>query len=181
MTGRRFVFVDRDGTVIEDRGFVHRVEDYAPLPGAAEALRRLQEAGFGLAIVTNQSGIGRGCFSEAEFQKFQSHLLEDLATQGVHIEATFHCPHRPDQGCDCRKPGTALLRRAEQELGARLEQSFVVGDKPEDVEMALRAGCQPIYVLTGYGARRRAELAPDVPVATDLPEAASQILTLTAH
>lgn len=180
MAGQRFVFVDRDGTVIEDRGFVHRVEDYAPLPGAPEALRQLQEAGFGIAILTNQSGIGRGCFTEVDFQAFQGHLVQDLARQGVRIEATYHCPHRPEEGCECRKPGTALLRRAEQELGARLEESFVIGDKPEDVEMALRAGCRPIYVLTGYGASRRAELAPGIPIAADLSEAASRILTATA-
>jgi D-glycero-D-manno-heptose 1,7-bisphosphate phosphatase len=179
MAGRRFVFVDRDGTVIEDPGFVHRIEDYAPLPGAAEALRRLQGAGFAIAIVTNQSGIGRGLFSEAEFQTFQSHLIQDLSNRGVRIEATYHCPHRPDEGCDCRKPGTALLRRAEQELEARLEESFVIGDKPEDIEMALRAGCRPVYVLTGHGAERRAELEPDVPVVGDLPEAVDRILTET--
>jgi histidinol-phosphate phosphatase family protein len=181
MEGRRFVFVDRDGTVIEDRGFVHRVEDYAPLPGAADALRRLQAAGFAIAIITNQSGIGRGRFSEADFERFQGHLIQDLANQGVRIEATYHCPHRPEEGCDCRKPGTALLQRAERELGARLEESFVIGDKPEDVEMALRAGCRPIYVLTGYGAERQAELEPDVPVAGDLREAAEQICAGTTR
>jgi D-glycero-D-manno-heptose 1,7-bisphosphate phosphatase len=180
MARRRFVFVDRDGTVIEDRGFVHRIEDYAPIPGAAEALHQLQEAGFGIAIVTNQSGIGRGCFTEAEFHAFQEHLVRDLARQGVRIEATYHCPHRPEEGCECRKPGTALLRRAEQELGASLEESFVVGDKPEDIQMALSAGCHPIYVLTGYGERRRSELGPDIPIAGDLPAAASRILAEAA-
>jgi D-glycero-D-manno-heptose 1,7-bisphosphate phosphatase len=176
VAGRRFVFVDRDGTLIEDRGFVHRLDDYAPLPGAIEAVRLLQNTGFGIAVITNQSGIGRGCFSEADFQAFQSHLIEDFARQGVRIEATYHCPHRPEEGCACRKPGTALLERAEGELGAVLEQSYVIGDKPADVEMARRAGCHPIYVLTGEGAKRRAELPSDVAVATDLLDAARKIL-----
>jgi D-glycero-D-manno-heptose 1,7-bisphosphate phosphatase len=175
--GRRFVFVDRDGTLIEDRGFVHRIEDYAPLPGAIEAIRLLQNSGFGIAVITNQSGIGRGCFSEAQFQAFQSHLVENFMKQGVRIEATYHCPHRPDAGCACRKPGTALLQRAHEELGAVLEESYVIGDKPADVEMARRAGCRPIYVLTGEGASRRAELPSGVAVATDLLDAARKILT----
>ncbi len=176
MAGRRFVFVDRDGTLIEDRGFVHRIDDYAPLPGAIEGLRELQNAGFEIAVVTNQSGIGRGFLSEADFEALQSHLVQDFAKQGVRIEATYHCPHRPDEGCACRKPGTALLKRAEEELGATLEESYVIGDKPHDVEMARRAGCHSIYVLTGEGAKRRAELPGDVAVANDLLDAARKIL-----
>jgi histidinol-phosphate phosphatase family protein len=181
VAGRRFVFVDRDGTLVEDRGFVHRLEDYAPLPGAIEALRVLQEAGFEIAVITNQSGIGRGHFSEADFEAFQCHLVEDFARRGVRIEATYHCPHRPDEGCACRKPGTALLRRAQAELGASLEESYVIGDKPADVEMARRAGCHPIFVLTGEGSRRRSELASDVAVATDLREAARRILATASR
>lgn len=172
---RRFVFVDRDGTLIEDPGYVHRIEDYRPLPGAVEALRLLQDAGFGIAIVTDQSGIGRGLYTEAEFLAFQEHLVRDFGAHGVRIEATYYCPHLPDAGCPCRKPGTALLERARRELDASLEQSFVVGDKPADAEMARRAGCRAVHVLTGWGTDLRDALPPDVPVARDLPEAARMI------
>lgn len=169
-----FVFVDRDGTLIADSGYVHRIEDYELLPGAADGLRRLQEAGFGLAIVTNQSGIGRGYYGEADFERFQAHIVRDLAQRGVRISASYHCPHRPDAGCACRKPGTALLERARGELGADLGASWVVGDQPSDVELARRAGCRAVFVDRG-------EPVPDglpdaVPRARDLAGAAELIL-----
>jgi histidinol-phosphate phosphatase family protein len=137
----RFVFLDRDGTLVRDSGYPHRDADYELLPGVAAALRRLRNAGFRLAIVTNQSGIGRGLFGEADFERFQARLLADLARGGVAIECTYHCPHRPDEGCDCRKPAPGLLWRARDELGAELAASWVIGDGARDVELAARAGC----------------------------------------
>lgn len=175
-SGRAFVFVDRDGTLVEDRGFPHRIEDYARLPGAAEGLAMLASAGFGLAIVTNQSGIGRGCFTESEFERFQAHLAADFAGAGVHFEGTFHCPHAPDDGCACRKPGIALLERARRELGAALSESWVVGDHPRDAEMALRAGCRAVHVLTGRGRDLLEDVPAGIPVVPDLVAAAGTIL-----
>jgi D-glycero-D-manno-heptose 1,7-bisphosphate phosphatase len=170
--------VDRDGTLIEDRGFVHRREDYMPLPGAIEGLRLLQQNGFGVAIVTNQSGIARGYYTDQDFLGLQRHLFEDFAKQGVRIEGSYHCPHLPEEGCPCRKPGIGLLLRAVEELGADLESSFVIGDKPADMEMAHRAGCRPVYVLTGEGERLRSELPPNVDVVDNLLAAAHRILGL---
>ena len=138
----RFVFLDRDGTLVRDTGYPHRDADYALLPGVPAALRRLRDAGFRLAIVTNQSGIGRGLFGETDFERFQARLLADLAAERVQIERTYHCPHRPDEGCTCRKPSPGLLWRARDELGADLAASWVVGDGPGDVELAARAGCR---------------------------------------
>ena len=137
----RFVFLDRDGTLVEDAGYVHRLEDYRLLPGVVDALRRLVQAGFRLAIVTNQSGIGRGYFTREEFERFQARLLSDLSEAGIPIEASLLCPHPPDAGCACRKPAPGLLLRAQQELGADLASSWVLGDAQRDVEMAQRAGC----------------------------------------
>jgi histidinol-phosphate phosphatase family protein len=137
----RFVFLDRDGTLVADPGYVHRLEDYRLLPGTAAALLRLGEAGFRLAIVTNQSGIGRGFFSQRDFERFQERLLTELAAAGVVIEATYFCPHSPDAGCDCRKPAPGLLERAARELGADVAASWVIGDGERDVEMGRRAGC----------------------------------------
>jgi len=172
----RYVFVDRDGTLVADRGYVHRIEDYRLLPGAAAGLLRLQEAGFAIAIVTNQSGIGRGHYSEADFQRFQDHLVADLAAQGVAIAASYHCPHRPDEGCACRKPGTALLERARDELGADLSASWVIGDQPSDLELARRAGCRAVYVQSGQGSERRAEPPGEIASASDLVAAAELVL-----
>lgn len=138
----RFVFLDRDGTLVRDSGYPHRPEDYELLPGVVEALRRLGAAGFRLAIVTNQSGIHRGYFDEAAFHRFQRLLLDDLAAGGVRIEATYWCPHRPDEHCRCRKPEPALLERAARELDADLPASWVIGDSERDVDLAKRAGCR---------------------------------------
>jgi histidinol-phosphate phosphatase family protein len=170
------VFLDRDGTLLEDPGYLHRLEDYALLPGAIEGLRALAEAGCGLVIITNQSGIGRGYYAEADFQRLTDHLLDDLASHGIRIDATYFCPHRPDEGCSCRKPETGMLERAERELGARLSASWVIGDLPSDMELARRAGCRGIFVLTGHGAEHRAEIAPEVPVVADLRAAAEAIV-----
>ncbi|MCP5056064.1 MAG: HAD family hydrolase [bacterium] len=136
----RFVFLDRDGTLVRDPGYVHCIDDYELLPGVVDGLRQLQAAGWKLAIVTNQSGIGRGFFEEQDFQAFQKHLIDDLAAQGVRIEATFHCPHAPNDGCSCRKPAPGLLERARDELGAALLDSWMIGDSARDGEAAAAAG-----------------------------------------
>ena len=140
MAGQPFVFLDRDGTLLHDPGYLHKVEDYQPIAGVIEALRELIQAGFALAIATNQSGIGRGYFSEPDFQRFQAHLTQDFAAQGVRFAATLFCPHLPDANCGCRKPAPGMLERAQPELEVDLERSWMVGDKPEDMEFARRAG-----------------------------------------
>jgi histidinol-phosphate phosphatase family protein len=174
---RPFVFADRDGTLVRDAGYVYRVEDYERLPGAAEGLARLQAAGYGIAIVTNQSGIGRGYFGESDFARFQEHLVADFAAHGVTIEASLHCPHLPDAGCGCRKPAPGLLERARVELAADLARSWVIGDSPSDAELARCVGARAVHVLTGHGVARRAEIPPDVPVVADLQAAADCVLS----
>ena len=169
----RYVFLDRDGTLVRDAGYTHRIEDYALLPGVVPALRRLAAAGFGLAIVTNQSGIGRGLFDEAAYRKFEAHLEADLARQGVPIAGSFFCPHRPDAGCACRKPAPGLFWAARDALGAELGASFVVGDDLRDAEAGLAAGCRGA-VLIGAGP---AALPPRTRRAESLLAAADAILT----
>jgi D-glycero-D-manno-heptose 1,7-bisphosphate phosphatase len=174
MTGRRFAFVDRDGTLVRDRGYVHRIEDYERLPGAAEGLRALADAGFALAIVTNQSGIARGLYGEGEFRAFTEHLRRDFAAAGVRFEAVYHCPHLPGAGCACRKPAPGLLERAASELGADLERSWVIGDRESDAELARNAGCR--CVLLG-GAEPDREAPAGARSAADLREAARIVVT----
>jgi D-glycero-D-manno-heptose 1,7-bisphosphate phosphatase len=171
----RFVFLDRDGTLVRDSGYVHRVEDYELLPGVVPALRRLAAAGFGLAIVTNQSGIGRGRFGLAEYHAFERHLEADLARQGIHIAASFFCPHRPDEGCACRKPAPGLLLRARDVLGAELGASFVIGNDLRDAEAGRAAGCRGAVLI---GAARPERLPPETLHAADLAAAAEQVLKL---
>lgn len=173
----RFVFLDRDGTLVRDTGYPHRPEDYALLPGTPEALARLTAAGYGLAIVTNQSGIGRGLFTERDFWSFQDLLLRDLAAHGVEIAATYHCPHSPDEGCTCRKPAPGLLLRARDELGAQLGHSWFVGDADRDVAVAARAGCHgAIRIGAPAGTPAPDERPALFSEAADLGEAAEQIL-----
>jgi D-glycero-D-manno-heptose 1,7-bisphosphate phosphatase len=173
----RFVFLDRDGTLVRDSGYPHRDEDYALLPGVGDALRRLVGAGFRLAIVTNQSGIGRGLFSEADFERFQARLLADLARGGVAIERTYHCPHAPDAGCACRKPAPGLLWRARDELGADLAASWVIGDGARDVELAARAGCAgAVRIAPAPAPADEASRPPRYAHAADLPSAVALLL-----
>jgi histidinol-phosphate phosphatase family protein len=173
----RFVFLDRAGTLVRDSGYPHRDADYELLPGVVAALRRLRDAGFRLAIVTNQSGIGRGLFGEADFERFQARLLADLARGGVVVERTYHCPHRPDEGCDCRKPAPGLLWRARDELGAELTASWVIGDGARDVELAARAGCAgAVRIASGAGAEPEASRPPRYRLAASLAEAVDEIV-----
>jgi len=170
-----FVFLDRDGTLVRDAGYTHRVEDYALLPGVVPALRRLAAAGFGLAIVTNQSGIGRGLFDEAAYHAFEAHLEADLARHGVVIAGSFFCPHRPDAGCVCRKPAPGLFWGARDALGADLAASFVIGNDPRDAEAGLAAGCRGAVLI---GPEPAAPLPPRTLWAENLPLAAQHILAL---
>ena len=175
---RPFAFLDRDGTLVRDEGYTWRVEDYEPLPGAHEALRLLADAGFGLAIVTNQSGIGRGYYSEADFARFKAHLTDDFARRGARIEATYHCPHRPDEACACRKPGTALIERAVRELDVDLERSWVIGDSVADVGLARAAGCRAVHVGPGAARAARDDADGRVYTAPDVLAGARLILDL---
>ena len=172
----RFVFLDRDGTLVRDLGYTHRIEDYELLPGVASGLRRILDAGFRLAVITNQSGIGRGYYSAEQYAAFQAHLTNDLARQGVPIEASYFCPHRPEAECECRKPRPALLHRAERELGADLARSWVIGDSTVDVELAQRGGCRgAVRVLTGRD-KPSGETTPVVCCAANFEEAAETVL-----
>jgi len=176
-TLRPFVLLDRDGTLVQDRGYTHRIEDYVLLPGVEKGLKQLAGAGFGLAIITNQSGIGRGYYSEADFARFQAHLESDLRARGIVIEGSFHCPHEPNAGCDCRKPASGLIEQASSTLGFERGASWVIGDAATDIGAARSAGCAgSVLVMTGEGEAASSEVASSVPRARSLEEAAGIIL-----
>jgi D-glycero-D-manno-heptose 1,7-bisphosphate phosphatase len=132
---RRAVFLDRDGTIITDVHYLGKPDHVELLPGAAIAIRRLNQARLPVIVVTNQSGIARGYFTEAEYRTVQSRVEDLLDREGAHIDATFMCPHHPDftGPCDCRKPGVLLFRRASEEFGLELDKSWYVGDKLRDI------------------------------------------------
>ncbi len=147
-------FIDRDGVIIEERGYAYRIEDFAPLPGAIAALRELQSAGYRLVVITNQSGIARGLYSEADYQSFSAHMEEQLRVQGVRLDAVEHCPHLPDAPvaryrleCECRKPRPGMLRRAASRLGIEMPGSVLVGDRRSDIEAGRAAGVGRCFLV----------------------------------
>lgn len=159
---RPAAFLDRDGVLNHDTGYVYRIEDFRWVEGAKAALQRLQEAGFALVIVTNQSGIGRGKYSEADYQVLCRWMVKDLADAGVHLDGIYHCPHTPPEpgkpDCDCRKPWPGMLLRAQAELQLDLARSWMFGDKPQDIEAGRAAGVARCI-------RIRSRYAPDTAAA----------------
>ncbi len=175
---RPAVFLDRDGTLIEEMVYLADPERVVLLSGTAAALSDLREAGFTLVVVTNQSGIARGLYSETEYQAVAKRLDDLLAEAGSPVDATLYCPHHPDFGpaCECRKPGTGMYRQAAAELGLDLANSYYVGDKVPDVTPALELGGVGVLVRTGYGANECALVPPGTAVVDDLAEASRLIL-----
>jgi D-glycero-D-manno-heptose 1,7-bisphosphate phosphatase len=174
------VFLDRDGVLIEERNYLHRVEDVVFLPGVAVALRRLSDAGLRLFIVSNQSGVGRGYFTLADVERVNEHLCRELARAGVRLEKIYIAPEAPDQPSRGRKPSPQFLFDARDEFNLNLDESFMVGDKMIDLECGWNAGVnKSILVRTGYGAkleREEPEQLKRAVVVDDLTGAAEWIL-----
>jgi D-glycero-D-manno-heptose 1,7-bisphosphate phosphatase len=167
--GRAAVFFDRDGTLNEEVEFLSRPEQLALIPGAVEAVCAVNRSGMAACVISNQSGIARGLFREADLGPIHDTLARYLGAGGAHLDRIYYCPHHPTAGippynieCDCRKPGTGMLRQAERELGIDLRRSFVVGDRLIDVQAGQAAGGKGILVLTGWGTHARAELSAGV-------------------
>ena len=176
----RAVFLDRDGTLIADKNYLHRPEDVEIFPGAGAALKRLADAGFKLIIVTNQSGIGRGYFTLADAERVNDQLGREFARAGVRFAKTYIAPEAPDQPSRGRKPSPQFLFDARDEFGLNLAESFMVGDKLIDLECGWNAGVKKcILVRTGYGAEVERE-SPDkilpAAVVDGLPEMAALVL-----
>lgn len=177
---RPAVFLDRDGTLTEDPGYLHRPEDVRVLPGAARAVARLNAAGYVVVVVTNQSGIARGLYDVAAYEAVQRRLADLLAGAGARLDGAYYCPHHPDLTgpCACRKPGIRLFEEAARALGIDLRRSWFVGDKASDVAPARALGGRGILVATGEGPGHTAAARADgVPVVADVAAAADHILS----
>lgn len=178
----RAVFLDRDGTIVEDPGFLHEPGKVKLLPGAGEAIRRLNEHGYLAVVVTNQSGIARGRYTVADYSAVQRRLVELLETHGAHLDGAYFCPHHPQftGPCECRKPGLKLFLDAEKALDIDLARSFWVGDRLSDVQPANLLAGHGILVATGEGNLHQGQArAMGVMVVADLAEAVDEILRLT--
>ncbi len=149
---RPAVFLDRDGTLIAERHYLHEPDGVELLPGVAEGLRRMALLGLPLVLVSNQSGVGRGYFGRGDVERVHGRLLDLLEAQGARLDAMYVCPHAPDQGCACRKPFSGMIERARTELALDPRTSFVIGDKPCDINLGLVVNATTFLVTTGYGA-----------------------------
>ncbi|HEX8072517.1 MAG TPA: HAD family hydrolase [Pyrinomonadaceae bacterium] len=184
---RRAVFMDRDGTISEEVGYVNHPSRYRVFPYAAEAVKLLNDAGWLAVLVTNQAGVARGYFTEDVIEMVHDLLRRELACAGARLNAIYYCPHHPTVGpppyrfdCDCRKPRPGLIQRAARDFRIDLAQSWMVGDRYSDVELARNAGVRAALVLSGYGRgeweyqRAHWQHEPDI-VADDLLAAVREI------
>ncbi|MGH2592869.1 MAG: D-glycero-beta-D-manno-heptose 1,7-bisphosphate 7-phosphatase, partial [Anaerolineae bacterium] len=154
----RGVFLDRDGTINEEVGYLRRLDQFRFIDGAAEAVKLLNESGLKVVIVTNQAGVARGYLSEQALQQIHCVMAEALRAQYARLDGIYYCPHHPIEGvgaykieCDCRKPKPGMMERAARELNIDLSRSFIVGDKITDLETGYVVGCKTVLVRTGYG------------------------------
>jgi len=175
---RRFIILDRDGTLIVEKNYLSDLAEVELAPGAAEALQQFRDLGFGVTVITNQSGVGRGYFDLDAVDRVHERIRELLGGSAQIIEGFYVCPHAPTEHCACRKPKTGLIDRASRELGFDATRSYVIGDKAADVELAHNAGAKGILVTTGYGAQalEAGAVQPDY-VASGLTGAAAWIAT----
>ena len=184
--GSPAVFLDRDGTIVDDPGYLHEPDRVKLLPGAGEAIRRLNERGFVVVVVSNQSGIARGYYSADDYHAVQRRLAELLAAHGARIDGDYFCPHWPDvtgagggKPCECRKPGLKLFREAQAAFDIDFARSWWVGDRVSDVQPARALGGRGILVATGEGKgnlHQGQARALGVTVVADLQAAANEIL-----
>ena len=180
-TARRFVLLDRDGTINEEVDHLDDPDDLVLIPGSAAAIRRLREIGLGVVVVTNQAQIGRGLLSEERLVAIHERLAALLADEGAEVDDILHCPHPPEHGCDCRKPAPGMALEAAARFGFDPDRAFMVGDHAGDAGLGRAVGATTFLVLTGHGveeiARTDGEGLADHVVA-DLAAAADIITSL---
>jgi len=188
------VFLDRDGTMVHDTGYLSRLEELRWYPYTIDAIRLLNRAGFLVFVTTNQGGVGLGFYPESFVLQVHEIMHEALAAGGAHVHGWFYCPHHPRAtiealrlDCDCRKPNTGMIRQAQAKFDIDISRSFVVGDKITDLGLAYAAGAQGVLVRTGHGEAEIARLGSDIPgaalIADNLMEATAWMLdqTVAAH
>jgi len=174
------VFLDRDGTISRDVPYCSRPEDFELLPMVAEAIKLLNDHGLKVIVVTNQSGVGRGYFTEDMLAQIHQKMVDELAKTGAFVDAIYYCPHHPDENCECRKPKPKMILQAARDLDINIRRSYFVGDSDLDIEAGKRAGCRTVLVKTSNGnASILEQHLPDV-VVVNLFEAATWIIASSA-
>ena len=173
--GNKAVFLDRDGTIIKDNGYIGNLDDVEFYSFTIRALKLLQEE-FLLFIVTNQSGIGKGLVKEKDVENLNDYILSYLSGNEIKIEELFYCPHKTEDKCDCKKPLPYFIDLAAEKYNIDIDQSYVIGDHPSDILFAKNAGATGLFVLTGHGRGHLKEIAEDIIVSKNLYYATSKIL-----
>jgi len=162
MTPHKLVILDRDGTInVDSLDYIKSADEWQPLPGALEAIARLNHAGWHVVVASNQSGLGRGLFEVSELNDIHTKMHQQLADVGGRIDAVFYCPHAPDEACSCRKPASGLFEQIAERYGAHLKGVPAVGDSARDLVAAVAVGCEPHLVLTGKGEAYKGRSLPD--------------------
>lgn len=177
------MFLDRDGTIVKDTGYLHKLSDLKFIPGSVSALKKLSRSEYKIIIMTNQAGIGRGYYTLEQYKKFTSQLLRIFAGKGIRIDAVYHCPHHPVHGmgiykkrCSCRKPEIGNIKKAQKRFNLVLKSSWFIGDTTADIKAGKDAGCSTILLKTGYaGKDGNFRIKPDY-VRNNLSEAIKMIL-----
>ncbi|MGL4802511.1 MAG: D-glycero-beta-D-manno-heptose 1,7-bisphosphate 7-phosphatase [Cetobacterium sp.] len=174
---RKVIFLDRDGTINVEKSYLHKWEDFEFEKNAIEGLKKLKDLGYEFIVVTNQSGIGRGYYTEEDLVILNNQMTEKLKEFGIEILECFYCPHHPEKGigkykvdCNCRKPNPGMLLEGIKKYDVDIENSFMIGDKKGDLEAGKKAGLKSILVLTGYGKKIEEEVKGNYLIAKDLLE-----------
>ncbi|MCX3068377.1 MAG: D-glycero-beta-D-manno-heptose 1,7-bisphosphate 7-phosphatase [Cetobacterium sp.] len=174
---RKVIFLDRDGTINVEKSYLHKWEDFEFEKNAIEGLKKLKDLGYEFIVVTNQSGIGRGYYTEEDLVTLNNQMTEKLKEFGIEILECFYCPHHPEKGigkykvdCNCRKPNPGMLLEGIKKYDVDIENSFMIGDKKGDLEAGKKAGLKSILVLTGYGKKIEEEVKGNYLIAKDLLE-----------
>lgn len=170
------IFLDRDGTIIEDNGYISKTSDVTFYPHIFKALELLQKH-FLLFVITNQSGISKGLISESDVQGVNTYITETLKTKGIAIFDTFYCPHKNEDNCNCKKPKPYFINKAAHLYNVDLTRSFIIGDHPSDVECGINAGVTPIYLLSGHGKKHKDELLYNSKIIENLSIASKFIIS----
>lgn len=180
-----FIILDRDGVInFESKEYIKTPEEWLPISGSLEAIALLTQAGYTIAVATNQSGVGRGFYTEAELAVIHQKLFDSVKALGGKVDKVFYCPHLPEDQCSCRKPGIGLFEQIADYYQLDLRGVIAIGDSLRDIKAALKVGCEPILVLTGNGEQtllNNRELADEIPVFPDLLTAVQKLLLEKQH
>jgi len=170
--------LDRDGVINADPGYISQPDNWDPIPGSLEAIATLNQAGHTVTVATNQSGLGRGLITEKQLHYVHQKMQDQLSDLGGHIDGIYYCPHRPDEGCNCRKPNTGMLDKIFKDFEFAPENSWFIGDSLSDLQAGEKAGCQVALVLTGYGQKTLKQLTLNhtIPIFNNLSHGVERIL-----